>query len=91
MIRVRLPVGLRGQTEGNSELALAGGTVAECLEDLGRRFPGVRSHLWDQGGGLAPAVSLYVNGDDVRYRSGLDTPLEDGDELRILLPIAGGA
>jgi hypothetical protein len=38
-----------------------------------------------------PSVGLYVNGEDIRYRLGMDTPLRPGDELVVLLPVAGGA
>jgi molybdopterin synthase sulfur carrier subunit len=36
-------------------------------------------------------VNLYVNGEDVRFKNGLDTSLQSGDELSIIPAVAGGA
>ena len=90
MILVKLPVALRRHAGGVSQLELPGDTVAECLRELERRFPAVSGELRDGSGRLLPSVGLYVNGEEVRYRSALETPLRVGDELTILLPIAGG-
>jgi molybdopterin converting factor small subunit len=35
-------------------------------------------------------VGVFVNGRNVRQGEGLATPLKDGDEIRLLPPIAGG-
>jgi molybdopterin synthase sulfur carrier subunit len=35
-------------------------------------------------------VNVYVNGQDVRYLAGLDTPVADKDEVRLLPAMAGG-
>ncbi len=90
MIRVKIPLALRRHTGGAALLELPGGTVAECLAELECRYPEVRGAVRDQEGRLVAAASFYVNGEDVRYRSALETPLLPGDELTILLPIAGG-
>ena len=72
-------------------MELPGATVACCLEELERRFPGARGAIRGGDGRLLPSVGLYVNGEDIRYRLGMDTPLRPGDELVVLLPVAGGA
>jgi molybdopterin converting factor small subunit len=41
-------------------------------------------------GSLHRFVNVYVNDDDVRYLSALDTPVKDGDEVSILPAVAGG-
>jgi len=35
-------------------------------------------------------VGVFVNGSNVRQAGGFETPLHDGDELRLLPPIGGG-
>jgi sulfur-carrier protein len=35
-------------------------------------------------------VNLYVNGEDVRFLTGLETTLKSGDELSIVPAVAGG-
>jgi molybdopterin synthase sulfur carrier subunit len=41
-------------------------------------------------GGLHRFVNVYLNGQDVRYLSGLETPVAERDEVRLLPAIAGG-
>jgi len=35
-------------------------------------------------------VNLYVNGEDIRHLSGLDSPVKDTDEISILPAVSGG-
>ena len=42
-------------------------------------------------GTLHKFVNVYLNDDDVRYLSALDTPVGDRDEISILPAVAGGA
>jgi len=36
-------------------------------------------------------VNVYVGGEDVRTRDGLQTPVADGDQLILLPAMAGGS
>ena len=45
----------------------------------------------DDGGELNRFVNVYVNGQDVRYLSGLETAVADRDEVRLLPAMAGGS
>ena len=47
------------------------------------------SSLTDDGD-LNRFVNVYVNGQDVRYLAGLDTPVAPADEVRLLPAMAGG-
>ncbi len=82
---------LRRHTGGVGQLKLPGSTVAQCVAEFERCFPGARAELMDEAGQLLPSVNLYVNGEDVRYRSHLATPLGDDDELSIVIAVAGGS
>lgn len=68
----------------------AAGTVGAVLAGLEAVVPGSTRKIVDEAGGLFRYVNLYVNGDDVRERSGLDTPVREGDEVLILPAISGG-
>ena len=46
--------------------------------------------MLNDDGSLHKFVNVYVNDDDVRYLSQLDTPVKDGDEISILPAVAGG-
>jgi adenylyltransferase/sulfurtransferase len=65
--------------------------VKAVLDALLAEAPGLRSHLLAEDGSLRSFVNVYVNGEDARARSGLETRVSDGDELAIVPAIAGGA
>ena len=88
---VRIPTPLRPFAEGRGEVAAPGETVAAVLEALLRESPGLRPHLLGEDGRLRSFVNVFVNGEDVRTRSGLETRVGDGDRLAIVPAIAGGA
>ena len=89
MKQVRIPPTLREQTGGERELPAEGDTVRDLLEDLMGRFPALRAQIVEDGD-LAPFVNVYVEGEDIRFLDGLETPVEDGDEVTILPAVAGG-
>jgi molybdopterin synthase sulfur carrier subunit len=89
-IRVRIPTPLRSATDGEAELSSEATTVATLIEELETRFPAIRGRLRDEQGALRRFVNLYVNGEDVRFLTGLDTSLKSGDELSIVPAVAGG-
>ena len=63
--------------------------MRELLDDLMGRFPALRRQLLENDD-LAPFVNVYVEGEDVRTKDGLETAVED-DATVILLPaMAGG-
>ena len=61
-------------------------TVREALEELERRWPGVRDRLCDPGPTLRQHIHVYVD----RERASLDTPLERRSEVHVVAAISGG-
>ena len=90
MSRVRIPPTLRDETEGAREVEARGGTVRELLDDLMGRFPALRGQLLEDEE-LAPFVNVYVEGEDVRTRDGLATPVDETSRIILLPALAGGA
>jgi len=89
MAAVRIPPTLRAEVGGARELEADGSTVAEVIDDLIERYPPLASQLL-QDGELAPFVNVYVGGEDVRTREGLETEVSAGDQLILLPAMAGG-
>jgi len=87
--RVRIPPTLRVETAGAREVEASGRTVRELLDDLMGRFPTLRSQLLEQDD-LAPFVNVYVEGEDVRTKQGLETEVSDGSTVILLPAMAGG-
>ena len=88
-IEVKIPTILRPYTDGQKSVTGAGSTVAEVVDDLERRHPGLRERLVD-GADLRRFVNVYVNDEDVRFSGGLATPVSEGDEVVVLPAVAGG-
>jgi molybdopterin synthase sulfur carrier subunit len=88
--RVRIPPTLRTETAGEREVEAGGRTVRELLDDLTSRFPTLRGQLLEDDE-LAPFVNVYVEGEDVRTRDGLDTPVDEKSQIILLPAMAGGA
>jgi sulfur-carrier protein len=88
---VRIPPVLRQATGGEREIEVPGTTVSEVLDALYDRHPAVRAQLVTPDGELHRFVNVYLNDEDVRLLSWLDTEVGDRDTLMILPAMAGGA
>jgi sulfur-carrier protein len=88
-VTVKIPTQLRPVTGGESETEAAGATVGEVLDDLFDRYADLRDRICEDGT-LRRFVNVYVGGEDIRYLSGLETEVSDGDEVTILPAVAGG-
>ncbi len=90
-ITVRIPTPLRKLTnEQDTVVANESGTLAQVIDALEQQFPGLKERICDEQGELRRFVNVYVNGEDVRFLSGLETPLEPGAEVSIVPAVAGG-
>ena len=90
MIKVRIPTPLRPMTGGKGEVEEKGGSIGELIENLNSSHPGLKERLCDEKGELRRFVNIYVNEEDIRFLTGKETPLKDGDEVSIVPAIAGG-
>jgi molybdopterin synthase sulfur carrier subunit len=91
MIKVRIPTPLRPMTGGKGEVEVKGGSVGEMIEHLNSSHLGIKDRLCDEKGDLRRFINIYVNEEDIRFLTGKDTPLKEGDEVSIVPAIAGGS
>ena len=90
MSLVRIPPVLRPVVGGSRELPASGGTVAEVLDALFTAQPALADRLRPEGE-LSTFVNVYVNGDDIRHREGLQTVVGETDVVVLLPAMAGGS
>jgi molybdopterin synthase sulfur carrier subunit len=72
---------------------LKGSSVRELVAGLvGTWGEALRSYLLESDNPVTihPHLRLMVNGRDIAFLGGMDTVLEDGDEILILPPVSGG-
>ena len=89
-VTVRIPTQLRTLTGGQGELQLDGSTVGEVLKALDAAHPGMGERLFDDAGGLRRFVNVFLDDEDVRFLSGLASPVADRQTLSIVPAVAGG-
>ena len=89
MITVKIPAQLRVATDGEGEISVEGGTVGEALDAVFAEHETLRERITEDGT-LRRFVNVYVSGEDIRFKDGLETALDDGDEVTILPAVAGG-
>ena len=89
-ITIRIPAPLRSLTGNNQTVEGSGSDVCQCIDHLESRHPGLKARICDDSGELRRFINMYVNGEDIRFLSGLQTPVKDGDELSIVPAVAGG-
>jgi MoaD family protein len=88
-ITLKIPAQLRVVTDGEGEIEVEGATVGEALEAAFGRHEDLRERITEDGD-LRRFVNVYVAGEDIRFRDGLETEVSDGDEVTILPAVAGG-
>ena len=87
---VRVPPVLRAEVGGAREVEASGSNVRELLEDLATRMPALGSRVYGDGE-IHSFVNVYVDGEDVRTRAGLDTPVRETSTVILLPAMAGGS
>jgi molybdopterin converting factor small subunit len=85
-LRVLIPSPLRPYT-GRSWVDAQGATLAAVLDDLDRRYPGIRFRMVDEQEHIRPHVRVFVGGAQV---FDLDTDVRGAGEILIVQALSGG-
>ena len=88
-VTVKIPAQLRAATGGDGELEVEGRPSARRSTPSSTSTTALRERI-TQDGDLRRFVNVYVSGEDIRFQDGLDTAVNDGDEVTILPAVAGG-
>ena len=91
-VQVLLPGVLASLAGGEKHLDVqpAGQTLADLFDALATMHPMLVRRIRDETGQVRRFVNVYVDGDDVRFQGGLQTPVPDGAEVQVLPSVAGG-
>jgi sulfur-carrier protein len=88
-VTVKIPTQLRAATGGESQVQVEGSNVGEALDAVFAAYGDLRERI-TQDGTLRRFVNVYVEGEDIRFQQGLETAINEGDEVTILPAVAGG-
>lgn len=87
MAQVLIPSQLQSYCGGASRVDAAGATIEAVLDDLDRRFPGLKFRVIDEQDRVRPHMRLYVGREAARD---IRRPLGAGEELMIFGALSGG-
>ena len=85
-MKVLIPSALRSYTE-HGEAEGSGATLGAVLNDLDRRYAGIRFRMIDEQDRIRRHIRIFVNGEQVRD---LSQPLRATDEVVIVQALSGG-
>lgn len=73
------------------EVEFAGETVLDLIDHLVAQYgPKAKQALYDENGSLDSMIQVLINGESWITSEQLEVSLEDGDEMVIMMMMAGG-
>jgi molybdopterin converting factor small subunit len=85
-MKVLIPSALRSYTQ-KGETEASGATLAAVLDDLERRYPGIRFRVIDEQDRIRRHIRIFVNGEQARD---IAQPLNGSEEVIIVQALSGG-
>ena len=90
MAQIKIPTPLRSLTNDEDTVAVSAPNLKELIAQMENSYPGIAERLLDENNELRRFVNIFINGEDVRFLDGLDSPVRDADEVSIVPAVAGG-
>jgi len=88
-VKVHIHTTHRPLTNGLEVVNVEGNTVGECLNHLTKQFPGMEKALFAKKDKLLNTVEIYVNHASA-HPNELLKPVKEGDEIHLIIMLAGG-
>jgi molybdopterin synthase sulfur carrier subunit len=89
-ITIHVPGPLRPYCAGAAQISICALTVRDALEDLERNQFALYRNVCDETGQVRRHLNVFVNSDNMRDLSGVDTVLSPGDVVTVLPAVSGG-
>lgn len=86
-MKVLLPSPLVSYTANRREVEASGATLAELLDDIDRRHPGIRFRVVDEQDRIRPHIKIFVNREQA---ASLGQRLAATDEVMVVAALSGG-
>jgi len=88
-VKISLAAPFQRFTGGKETVFYRAGALSEIISGLDKSYRGLKGAIMDKDG-LKGHIVVLVNDRDVGLLQGLDTLINDGDEVIILPVVAGG-
>ena len=80
------------QGSGEKKIDISADSISDAFvkvsESMGDDF---KRRVLESDGAPRSLINIYINGKNAKFSGGMDTPLQDGDEVYILPAVAGGS
>jgi molybdopterin converting factor small subunit len=87
MPKVSVSPPLRGPTQGEAVIEVAGASVAACIDAVEDRYPGFKAHVLGPDGAPHGFLKIFLNGEPI---AGLEDEVSENDEIEVLAAVGGG-
>lgn len=81
---------MRYYIDNKPEAVVRGATVSDALNDAVIQHPALKFHLFDSGGKVRRHINIFVNKQNIRELDGMETRLEESDQIILMVSISGG-
>jgi len=88
-VRIHLHPDLCHLADGNEIVETSGDSVGDCIRQLIARCPALEEFIFYKDGQLQTFIEIYLNR-KAAYPDELGRKVKDGDEIHLILTIAGG-
>ena len=91
-VKIKLFANLR-ETAGVSEIEFKGENIQDILESLLNKYPLMQDLIFNNVGDkkeIRTYINILVNGNNIQHLEGLNTVLNEDDEVAIFPPVSGG-
>jgi sulfur-carrier protein len=86
-MKVHIPSPLRSYTSQKACVEVPGRTLADLLNGLDQRYPGVRFRMINEQDAIREHIKIFINQTQI---SDLNTPLQETDMVHIIAALSGG-
>jgi molybdopterin synthase sulfur carrier subunit len=78
-------------TNNQKEFVSEGSNIKDLIQNIEKEFPGFKNHILTDSNEVHQFLNIYVNDEDIRFLSNLETAIKDGDIISFLPALAGGS
>jgi sulfur-carrier protein len=92
VIRVELPNVFCSYPNATPSVVIEGScrTIGEALSAVGKKSPGALDRIMDERGDVRRHVNVFVNGENIRFLAGVDTPVPNEATILVIAAVSGG-
>jgi sulfur-carrier protein len=92
VIRVELPNVFCSYPNATPSVVIEGScrTIADAFSAVGKKSPGALDRIMDERGDIRRHVNVFVNGENIRFLAGVNTPVPNDATILVIAAVSGG-